>query len=186
MEDSRIVELFWERSEHAIAEVSDKYGNYCSYIAFRILQNRQDSEECVNDTYWKAWESMPPKRPDRLAAFLGKITRNLSLNRYEQIHAQKRGGGQVVLALEELNECVPSGDFADRRIEDMELEECLNRFLGGLPAETRRIFLRRYWYFGTVQEIAAELGMTESRVKGILFRTRKKLKSCMEKEGISL
>ena len=186
MDDLQIIELYWARSESAIAETAHKYGPYCRFIAYHILHSEEDSEECVNDTYWKAWSAMPPQRPHQLRTFLGKITRNLSLNRYEKNAAEKRGAGQVPLALEELAECVPAPDSVERAVDDLALTQLLNEFLGGLPSETRRIFLRRYWYFCSVKEIAADFGISESKVKTTLFRTRNRLKQLLEKEGVVL
>ena len=186
MDDRKIVALYWERSEEAISETSKKYGKYCSYIAYNILHNYEDSEECVNDTYMRAWDAMPPQRPERLSTFLGKITRNLSLNRYEKYSAKKRGAGQTALVLEELKECIPSPEHVEQAVDDMMLEETLNRFLAALPSETRKFFVRRYWYLSPVKEIASDYAVSESRVKMSLMRTRNKLKKVLEKEGISL
>lgn len=186
MEDKRILDLYWARSERAISETADKYGRYCHFIAYGILQNAEDSEECVNETWLKAWGLMPPKRPDRLSTFLGKITRNLSLNRYKQYTAEKRGGGQTALALDELQECIPASDRVERIVDDLVLTEVLNRFLASLPAERRKIFMRRYWYLSSVKEIAEDFGIGESKVKMALLRSRNELKNLMEKEGIAL
>lgn len=186
MEDKRILDLYWARSERAISETADKYGRYCHFIAYGILQNAEDSEECVNETWLKAWGLMPPKRPDRLSTFLGKITRNLSLNRYKQYTAEKRGGGQTALALDELQECIPASDRVERIVDDLVLTEVLNRFLASLPVERRKIFMRRYWYLSSVKEIAEDFGIGESKVKMALLRSRNELKNLMEKEGIAL
>lgn len=186
MEDRRIVDLYWARSEHAISETEIKYGRYCYYIAHNILHNNEDSEECVNDTYLNAWNAMPDKRPSKLSTFLGKITRNLSLNRWELYHAEKRGSGQIPLALEELHECIPSHNSADRIVDDMALAEILNRFLAALPKEKRMIFMRRYWYLNSIAEIAADYSMSESKVKMSLLRSRNALKQALEKEGVYL
>ncbi len=186
MEDAQIVDLYWARSESAIAETAEKYGRYCHAIAFNILHNDEDSEECVNDTYMKAWNAMPDARPRRLGAFLGRITRNLSLNRLEQLRAEKRGAGQVPLALEELADCIPATDSAERIIDDLALTNALNRFLTSLSAEKRIIFLRRYWYLSPVEEIAEDLALSESKVKMSLLRSRKELKLFLEKEGVDL
>ena len=186
MDDKQIVALYWERSEKAISETSKKYGKYCSYIAYNILHNREDCEECVNDTYMKAWNAMPPQRPNRLSTFLGKITRNLSLNRYEKYTAQKRGAGQIEFVLEELQECVPASDYVEQSIDDMALTEIINNFLATLPAETRKFFVRRYWYLSTIREIASDYTVSESKVKMSLMRTRNELKMVLEKEGINL
>lgn len=184
MEDTQIIDLFWQRSEDAISEADKKYGRYCGCIAFHILANREDSAECVSSAYWKAWNAIPPHRPGRLCAFLGKITRNLALNRLEQNRAKKRGGGQVVLALEELEECVP--DKRGVYMEETELSQALNGFLRTLPEERRRIFVSRYWGLTPVKTIAQIGGITEAKVKTVLFRTRQQLKSYLEQEGISV
>lgn len=186
MDDSKIIELYFVRSEQAIAETARKYGRYCHYIAYSILQNDEDSEECVNDTYLRAWNSIPPKRPERLQTFLGKIARNLSLNKWEKLSAEKRGAGQTAVVLDELLECIPDEQRADRVVDDILLKETLDRFLDGLPSETRKIFVRRYWYMSTVKEIAEEYGISESKAAVTLFRTREKLKNELEKEGIIL
>lgn len=186
MDDNKIIDLYWARSENAITETAGKYGRYCHYIAYNILQNYEDSEECVSDTYLKAWDSMPPRRPERLSAFLGKITRNLSLNRLEKHNTKKRGGGQATLVLEELAECVPARDSVERAVDDIVLADIFNRFLEGLPAETRKIFMRRYWYLSPVKEIARDYNIGESKVKVTLFRLRNELKQVLEKEGIAL
>lgn len=186
MDDNNIVDLYWERSEKAIAETTTKYGRYCHYIAYNILQNYEDSDECVNDTYIKAWNSMPPHRPDRLSAFLGKITRNLSLNRYEKNTTQKRGSGQMPLVLDELQECVPSCSSVEEAIDDMILKDALNKFLSEMALKHRIIFMQRYWYMCSIKEIAIEHKYSESKVKMILLRSRSNLKLFLEKEGIEL
>ncbi|MBQ7322555.1 MAG: sigma-70 family RNA polymerase sigma factor [Clostridia bacterium] len=184
MEDSKIVELYWLRSEKAIAESEQKYGKYCHSIANGILRSREDSEECVNDTWLAAWNAMPPHRPSRLATFLGKITRRIALHRAEKNNAGKRGGGEVPLAIGELEECIPAPreDVAD----EAALATLLDRFLEGLPEMTRTMFLQRYWYLRTCREIARELGVGESRVKVRLHRARAQLREMLEKEGIGL
>ena len=171
MEDARIVELYWERDEAAIAESSAKYGGYCYQIAFRILALREDAEECVGDTWLRAWEAMPPSRPGRLDTFLGKITRNLSLDRWRALRAQKRWQGQAELALTEL------GDS---------LAESLNRFLESLPQEKRVLFVRRYWYLCSVEELAAWSGRRRGTVSAALFRLRQDLQEHLEREGFTL
>ncbi len=186
MEDKQIVDLYWERSETAISETARKYGKYCRYIAFNILRNDEDSEECVNDTYLRAWNSIPPHRPSVLKTFLGKITRNLSLDKYEQSNAEKRNSGQMPLIFDEIQECLPASDDTENIIEEMALTEILNRFLSSLPFEQRKIFMRRYWYLSPIKEIATEYGISESKVKMSLFRSRNELKNLLEKEGISI
>ena len=186
MEEKEIIELYFSRSERAIRETEKKYGRFCHSIAYNILKSHPDSEECVNDTYWQTWNAIPPKRPDRLAAFLGKITRNLALKRYARNAAQKRGGGQVEYVLEELSECIPDHSTVEQRLNERLLVDCLNSFLVQLPAENRKIFLRRYWAMCSVKEIAAAHHMTESKVKMLLLRTRGKLRSFLEEEGIEV
>ncbi len=186
MDDKRIIELYTDRSEAAIAATSEKYGRYCHSIARGILGSDKDAEECVNDAYLRAWSSIPPMLPDCLRSFLGKITRNLALNRLEAHSAEKRGAGQVPLVLDELAECVPSGENADRTLDDMVIRDAINGFLAELSPETRKLFVRRYWYMSSVSELAAEYGLSESKVTVTLFRTRAKLKKALEKEGISL
>lgn len=186
MDENQIIDLYWARSENAIAETARKYGKFCHCVAFRILANHEDSEECVNDAYLKAWNAIPPGRPNKLSAFLGKITRNLALKKYEMYAAEKRGGGHVPLALEELAECIPDPNTVERWVDDRMLAKLLNNFLAALPRETRKIFMRRYWSLSSVKEIAQEYGISESKVKMSLMRTRGKLRSFLEQEGIEL
>lgn len=185
MEDEKIIALYWERNETAIKETQKKYGRYCHYIADRILGCHEDAEECVNDIYVRLWESIPPQRPEHFSAFLGKITRNLALNRYKAQTREKRGAGQICAVLDELAECIP--DPSSNEITDeLVLRDALNDFLRALPTETRKVFLRRYWYLSPISEIAADYRMSESKVKMILFRTRNKLKEKLKKDGIEV
>lgn len=186
MEDKQIVELYWKRSEEAVAETEKKYGNYCYHISYNILFCNEDAEECVNDTYIRAWNAMPPTKPNRLSAFLGKITRNLSLDRYEKYHAEKRGVGQTDVVLDELQECLSSAENSLDIADDLALKDALNRFLHSLPEKKRKIFVRRYWYLSSVKEIAQDYRMSESRVKMSLLRTRNNLKNFFEREGIRI
>lgn len=186
MNDNQIMDLYWARSETAISETANKYGKYCHYIAYNILFNDEDSEECVNDTYLKAWGIIPPQRPNRLSTFLGKITRNLSLDRYKHNSREKRGNGQIPLALDELAECISATSSPDHILDDMVLVDCFNRFLAALPSETRKIFMRRYWFLSPIKEIAADFSISESKVKMTLLRARGELKQLLEKEGIEL
>ncbi len=180
MEDREIVELFFVRSEEAIRESEAKYGKYCYTIAYNILCSNEDSEECVNDTYVNAWESIPPQRPQSLRCFLGCITRNLALNRYDYNTAKKRSE-KITVVWEEYYESVPDGVSIENQFA---LKEAINRFLASLKKQTRIIFLRRYWYFCTVKEIADGMHLSESNVKVILHRTRSSFKEFLEKEGI--
>lgn len=186
MEDEQIIELFWSRSERAIAETDARYGKYCYAIAYNILSSTEDSAECVNDTWLGAWRSMPPKRPSCLAAFLGKLTRNLALNRYRSRRAEKRGGGQLTLALDELGECASAQNEMEG-VEDRALiVSVLDRFLASLPERDRMVFVRRYWYFSPVAEIAKDCGLSQSNVKMILSRGRDRLRQALEREGVAV
>lgn len=186
MTDKEIIALFWARNETAITATSDKYGGYCYTVSFNILYSAEDAEECVNDTYLGAWNAMPPHSPSRLSTYLGKITRNLSINRYNQYHAEKRGKGQADIVLSELNDCVPSATNVEEIVDEMALVDALNQFLHSLPKKKRIIFICRYWYLDPIKEIAKNIGMSESHVASILFRIRKDLKTHLEKEGIVL
>lgn len=186
MEDSKIVDLYWERDETAIGETAKKYSRYCHSISFNILQNEEDVEECVNDTYLNAWNAIPPKRPNCLATFLGKITRNLSLDKFKKYSAEKRGNGQVEIALSELDEVLPSVAIVERAIDEKELVKLLDEFLGGLPKQKRIMFVQRYWYLMPIKTMAEQLSMSESKIKSALFRIRNELKSHLEREGVML
>lgn len=183
MDDKAIVELYFARSEKAISETAIKYGGYCYRIANNILSNKEDSEESVNDTYLAAWNNMPPRRPSVLATFLGKITRNISLDRWKSRSAYKRGAGEVTLALEELSECISSGESTEQVAEKRELLRCINWFLNELPEIERNMFVLRYWYLEPVQQIADHYGFTLSKTASMLRRTREKLSKQLKKEG---
>jgi len=186
VEDKQIVDLFWARSEAAITETDKKYRRYCHSIAYNILNSKEDSEECVNDTYIRAWNSIPPQKPNRLSTFLGKITRNLALDRYKAMNTQKRRDGNMTVAIDELSECIPSLTYPTDITDDIALRDSLNSFLRSLPRQTMRIFLRRYWYMASVAEIAEEFAVSQSKVKITLHRTRKSIKKYLEKEGINI
>ena len=191
MEDQQIVDLYWERDERAIAESDAKYGRYCIQIALNILDNAQDAEECVNDTYLRAWNAIPPNRPTKLGAFLGKITRNLSLDRYKARKTAKRGNSLFLVSLDELSECIPDGSTGfgsgfDDETEARRIGECINRFLRKQSGEVRDVFICRYFYSDSIGEIARRFGLSESKVKSMLHRTRGKLKKLLESEGIRL
>lgn len=186
MRDTEIIELYWNRNEQAIVETAESYGKYCYSIAFHILHDKEDSDECVNDTWFRAWNAIPPQRPNRLAIFLGTITRNLSFDKWKRNNALKRGNGEMELALDELVECVPTAYSTEEAVEAAELERMLNTFLHTLPERECSIFLRRYWYVEEYSEIAKRYGMNLNTVKTSLFRTRKKLKDYLEQEGIVL
>jgi len=184
LEDHAIIALFWARQERALEETDRKYGRYCWTIAYNILRSREDSEECVNDTWLRAWNAIPPQRPAILSAFLGRITRNLSLDRYKAGRTGKRGGGQLLVALEELETCLSAGDTVEQLVEEAELSRSIDRFLRTLPEKERCVFLRRYWYVDTTLEIARRYKMSEGTVKSMLHRTRQKLRTYLEQEGV--
>lgn len=183
MEDQQIIELYWSRDESAIGETDQKYGPYCFSVARRIVNTQEDAEECVVDTWLRAWNTMPPQRPGRLRVFLGKITRNLSFDRYRADTAEKRGGGELPMALSELEPCVADTISVESELERRELEACIGRFLFGLPERERNVFLRRYFYVESTGEIARRYGLKEGNVAVILSRTRTKLRKHLEQEG---
>lgn len=184
MEDSAIVELYWTRSEYAITETASKYGKYCYVIAHNILQSAEDADESVNDTYLGAWNSMPPHRPSILRTYLGKITRRVSLKKWRDKNRDKRGGGEVALAIEELEECVPSNTTVEEEIIAAELSETLNRFVAELAETERQVFLSRYWYLDSIEQISLDFHFSNSKVKSMLHRTRGKLLSHLRQEGV--
>jgi len=185
MEDHAIIELYWERSEDAISTTAAKYGGYCYTIAYNILSNNEDAEESVNDTWLAAWNTMPPRRPKLLAAFLGKMTRYISLDRWKNRTARKRGGGEVPLVLEELEECISGEDSVEKEYLQKEFAESLNQFVENLPDVERKVFLCRYWYMDSIETIAEHFGFSESKVASMLHRTRGKLRKMLEQEGIA-
>lgn len=176
MTDENIIELFLERSEDAITQTSKKYSNFCYSISYNILQNKQDAEECVNDTFLRAWKTIPPTMPSNLSVFLGKITRNISLDRYKKKNANKRGGGLIEIALLELEECIPYAMSVEQAIDETILSKVIDSFLEKLPKQERMIFIRKYWHLNTIKEIANDYALSQSKVKSILLRTRNKLK----------
>ena len=175
MNDSEIVEMFFSRDEKAISAANEKYGKYCAAVAMNILRNREDSEECVNDALLKAWESIPPERPRNLAGFLAKITKNISINRYNIENAQKRGGGEIPLIYDELSECIPDKSDVERNYEQTELIAAVKEFLKTLPEGKRNLFLLRYWYCMSVSEAAMRVGISDNNAAVTLQRIRKKL-----------
>ena len=184
MEDKDIVDLYWQRSERAIAETESKYGGYCRSIAGRILQNDADAEECVNDTWLRAWNAMPSDRPGLLGCYLGKLCRWLSLNRLRDAARLRRGGGEPALALEELDEIAASGADTEKLAEARELSRVISNYVNQMKEPERSVFLCRYWYMASVKEIAARFGFGESKVKSMLARSRSKLRLCLDKEGV--
>ena len=186
MEDIKIVQLYWDRDQNAITETATKYGKYCTSIAKNILGSEEDAEECVNDTYMNAWNSMPPHRPTMLSTFLGKITRNLSFNRYKHNHADKRGGGVTPDVLDELSECVSGRDNVEQEIEYKELVKAIDAFLGTISPEKRSIFVCRYWYSDSISEIAKQFHMRENTVSMTLNRIRSKLRKYIIERGYEI
>lgn len=186
MDDSKIVQLYWDRNEQALTATSDKYGNYCISIAKNILGNKEDAEECVNDTYMRAWNSLPPHRPNILSTYLGKITRNLSFNLYKRNTADKRGGGEVPVVLDEIVDLVSDTDDVEKEIDRRELVKAIDDFLGKLPADKRRIFICRYWYFDSISNIASRFGMTNNYVSVLLNRLRLKLHNYLLERGFEI
>ena len=182
MEDSKILDLYWDRDEQAIAESKSKYGNMLRTLAYHILHNREDSEECENDTYLGAWNAIPPARPSNLSAFLAKLVRNIAITRHRANSADKRGGGEAAVSLHELDECIP--DPREGTWDAGELAQTLNTFLASLPTKERQVFVCRYWRCDAVADIASRFGFSQGKVKMMLMRTRQKLRTVLEKEGI--
>lgn len=184
MEDRQIIQLYWQRDQRAIQETNQKYGAYCFTAARNILGSGQDAEECVNDAFLNAWNAIPPQSPDHLRMFLVKLTRRLAFNRWRDARAEKRGGGETALVLEELAECLPAGSGGPQEAcEARELAECVRRFVRELPERERKVFLRRCFFTEPVSEIARRYGLTENNVSVILSRTRGRLRDYLAKEG---
>lgn len=184
MEDKEIIDLYFARSEDAIRETDCKYGHYCFRIANNILSNSEDAEESVSDTYLSAWKSIPPTRPHIFQAFLGKITRHHALDLWRRNNTERRGSGEVSVALDELEECIAGISSAEDSIRQREFQEFLNRFLDCLGETERKIFVSRYWYLRSVKYISEKTGLSESNVKTMLFRTREKLRKHLAEEDL--
>lgn len=184
--DNEIIVLYQNRSENAIAESNAKYGAYCFAVANNILNSREDSGECVNDTWLYTWNVIPPKCPEILKLFFAKITRNLSVDRLRQRTSKKRGGGELALALEELEECVPDKSSVEEALDEKHLSIVIDEFLRTIPQRDRQFFLRRYFFTEAVSKIAKRFNVSESAVSVSLHRTRAKLKVHLEKEGIDI
>lgn len=185
MEDNMIIDLYWSRDERAIAESKLKYGRALTKISYNILNSREDSEECVNDTYMKAWNAIPPDKPFSLFAYLGRIVRNISINLWHKNRAGKRNSTGDVL-LSELEECIPSGHSTECTAEVNELSRIISDWLFSLPKNDRILFIRRYWYGDSIEDLAKGFSQSKSAISGRLFRMRQKLKVLLEKEGISI
>lgn len=185
MEDRQIIELYWSRAEEAIRETDAKYGRLCRYIAQNILASPEDSEECINDTWLGLWNAIPPQRPSRFSAFVGRITRNLALKRFDYLTAAKRCP-EMVCSLEELGDCVSGRTGVEDELENRRVEETIDDFLRSLGEEKRTVFIRRYWYFDSIEHICRRTGYSQSKVKSMLYHTRQKLRDYLESEGIEV
>lgn len=185
MDDTKILELFWARAQEAITGVTERYGALCRAVAGNILANSRDVEECVNDVWLAAWNAIPPARPERMGAFLARMTRNIALDKLEYNRAQKRNG-ELDLALSELEECLSSRSRVEEQVEAGQTAAVIDAFLRTLPREQRWVFLRRYWYADPIAEIARRGHMSQGKVKSMLFRTREKLRTYLEQEGIAI
>ena len=184
MEDGRIIELFYERSEQAIAELSEKYGVLCHRIADNILKDAMDAEECVNDAYLAVWNTVPPQRPDPLSSYLCRIVRNLAVKKYHQKTAKKRNSFYDV-AIEEISECLPSGMSVEEEFEAREMSRLIDSFLETLDPDSRIMFVLRYWHSCSVGDIAKRFHVSSHYVSVRLFRIRKSLKKYLDREGVS-
>ncbi|MFD1887352.1 RNA polymerase sigma factor [Paenibacillus wenxiniae] len=185
LNDEDIVQLYWDRRESAIAESAARYERYCYSISYNILHDTEDAEECVNDTWLRTWNTIPPQRPNKLSFFVGRITRNLSLDKYKAKKAKKRGGDMPSL-MEELTECIPASTNVEQTLLDQDLNRTINQFMHSLPERECNLFLARYWYGMSLSEMAERFNVKENNIKASLFRSRGKLKSYLIKEGMEL
>mgnify|MGYP002709004823 FL=1 len=183
MKDEQIVALYWDRNEDAIRETSQKYGAYLSKIAYNILSDLEDSKECVNDTYLKAWNSMPTHKPSVLSSYLGKIIRQLSIDVFRKKHTLKRYASEYALSLSELDDRFSDGDDTEQEVDAILLDEAIDTFLRTLSEDARNTFIGRYYFFDSLKDVAGYCGMPEARAKSMLYRTRQALKAYLEKEG---
>jgi RNA polymerase sigma-70 factor (ECF subfamily) len=184
MDDIKIVELYWQRNESAINETKTKYGNYCRSIAYRILKNNEDVDECENDTYLELWRTIPPQKPKMLSTYLGMIARQKAIDKWRMKTADKRGGGEFQMSLDELENCIYDETTISEKLEAEEMAKIISEFLRTLPAKECNVFIRRYWYFDSINDICKRYGYGQSKVKMMLKRTREKLISYLEKEGM--
>lgn len=185
LEDNEIIELFWQRSQQAIMETDGKYGGRLKSLSMNILHDREDAEECVNDTYHATWNTLPPQRPNYFFAYLAKLARNFSFGKYDYYHAQKRDVTVVELS-DEIENCIPSPNDLEQKMDSKEIGRIISEFLYTQPPEMRMVFVRRYWYMDSVKDISLAFHSSESKVKSILFRMRNKLREHLEKEGVHL
>lgn len=183
MEDREIVAMYWARNPDAIAATQEKYGIFCYQLAWRVLSQGEDAQECVNDTYLAAWNAMPPHRPQVLSMFLVKLLRRIAINRLKHNLTQKQGGGAVPMPLEELSECLAGCDSPENQVVARELSQTIRRFVKGLPPREQSLFVRRYFFTETLEQIAADYAMTQNHVAVMLHRTRRKLKAYLIQEG---
>ena len=183
MNDSQIVNMYWERNEKAVEETQKKYGSFCYSVAYSILCNEEDAKESVNDTYLDAWNSIPPHKPSVLSAFLGKITRRISIDKWRNKNAARRGGGQITDTLDELAECIPDNNGIEKQLEEKALNETINSFIKSLPKKEQKIFICRYWYLDSIKSISEQFGFSQSKVTSMLFRIREKLRKILMEEG---
>ena len=186
MKDTEIVDLYWERNEVAIQQTQQKYGAYLSKVAFNILSDFEDSKECVNDTYLKAWNSMPPHKPSVLSTYLGKITRELSIDMFRKKNSTKRYASEYASSLDELCDSFSDGSTPEQSFDAKLLDDAINRFLRTLPDDARNTFIGRYYFFDSLKAVARYCGMSEAKVKSMLYRTRQSLKAYLVKEGFDL
>ena len=186
MKDQDIVNLYWDRNENAIHQTQMKYGAYLSKVAYNILADFEDSKECVNDTYLAAWNSMPTNRPNNLATYLGKITRQISIDVFRKRHREKRYASEYAVSLDELGDSFTDGVTPEQELDAKLLDEAINRFVSALPEMTQRAFVGRYYFFDSLKDIASYCGMKEGKIKILLFRTRQKLKDYLKKEGFEV
>ena len=185
VDDKKIIELYWERKEIAITETSLKYGKLCTHVARNILSSYEDSEECVNDTYFAVWNAIPDKRPEIFSAFVSRITRNLALKKYEYNSAAKRNPSAAI-SFEELNECVSGTECVETEMECRRIEKLIDKFLWQQGEKKRNIFIRRYWYLDSIEYISGKTGFSQSKLKSMLYELRRKLKLYLEREGIEV
>ncbi len=183
MQDSQIVNLYWDRNETAIDQTDKKYGRYLTKIAYNILADREDSQESVNDTYLAAWDSMPPHRPDVLSTYLGKLIRRVSIDLFRRKSSQKRGGGEYALSLQELESCISGGNTTEQALDLQLLSEAIEKYLRSISEEARNVFIGRYYYLDPVKKIAGYCHISESKAKILLYRTRQGLWEYLQKEG---
>lgn len=186
MTDKEIVNLYWDRDEDAIRKTQQKYGAYLTKAAYNILADFEDSEECVNDTYLAAWNSMPPQQPAVLSSYLAKITRQLSIDRFRKKNAAKRYASEYAVSLEELGDTFTDGRTPEQALNASLLDEAINRFICALPDDTQRAFVGRYYFFDSLKDIAGYCGMKESKLKSLLYRTRQHLREHLVKEGFDV